>query len=116
MAGLTTGIILRTSQVVKGQHGEDHPKKIIVKLDLMRKDKRKPPFLEIDVVFIEINLCVLSCVWLFLLFASLSVKFVETEFFTQKGKHDSKKLIKKGEQITGKLSTFVNRGKSPLSG
>ena len=45
MAGLTTRRTLGTSQVVKGQHGEDHPKKIILKLDLMRKDERKTTIL-----------------------------------------------------------------------
>ena len=39
----STGITLGTFQVMKGPHGdnENHPKKSILKPDLMREDKRK---------------------------------------------------------------------------
>ena len=41
MASLALRRTLGTPKVVKGPRGEDHHKKIILKLDVMREDKRK---------------------------------------------------------------------------
>ena len=73
MAGLTTGRILGTSLVVKVQHDEDphYP--------------QAEPHLEIYLVVIEINLCVLSCVSFISLICKFVFKVSRNQLFRKKG-------------------------------
>ena len=61
MATLDKGRISGIPHLVKGPLGEDHPKKIILNLDVMREDERNTFFVEIYFVDIGINVCMDLC-------------------------------------------------------